>query len=109
MDPAMATREIFWQIPTSFKVAMYVFMFVALGVLAQGVFKKYKFVTQGRGIKSLLPEKLNWTSFIQTIFFTGKVTRDKKVGFFHALIYYGFMILLIATELVAIHAGDFFC
>ena len=106
MDPAMATREIFWQIPTSFKVAMYVFMFVALGVLAQGVFKKYKFVTQGRGIKSLLPEKLNWTSFIQTIFFTGKVTRDKKVGFFHALIYYGFMILLIATELVAIHADS---
>lgn len=106
MDPVVATREIFWQIPISFKIAMYAFMFIAIGIFVQGILNKYKFVTQGNGIKSLLPEKLNWKSFIETIFFTGKVTRDKKVGFFHALIYYGFMILLIATELVAIHADS---
>ncbi|MDP7318987.1 MAG: heterodisulfide reductase-related iron-sulfur binding cluster [Bacteriovoracaceae bacterium] len=106
MDPTLATREIFWQIPFSFKVAMYIFMFIALGVFAYGVIQKLKYVTQGNGIKSLLPKQLNWKNFIQTIFFTGKVTRDKKVGFFHSLIYYGFAILLIATELVAIHADS---
>jgi len=106
MDSALATREIFWQIPTSFKIAMYVFMFAAFAVMAQGIFTKYKYVTQGRGLKSLLPKSLNWKSFLQTIFFTGKVTRDKKVGFFHSLIYYGFVILTIATELVAIHADS---
>jgi Fe-S oxidoreductase/nitrate reductase gamma subunit len=106
MDPVLATREIFWQIPFSFKVMMYAFMFIAFGVLAFGIYKKYQLVTRGKGIKTLLPEKLNWSRFFETIFFTGKVTRDKKVGFFHSLIYYGFMILTIATELVAIHADS---
>lgn len=106
MDPAMATREIFWQIPISFKIAMYVLMFIALGILAQGVLKKYKYVTQGNGFKSLLPNQFNWKKFLETLFFTGKVTRKKEVGLFHSLIYYGFVILLIATELVAIHADS---
>ena len=105
-DSVLATREIFWQIPFSFKVAMYVLMFLALGVLAQGLIQKYKFVTQGQGLKSLLPKEMNWKRLLETIFFTGKVTRDKKVGTLHSLIYYGFIILLIATELVAIHADS---
>jgi Fe-S oxidoreductase/nitrate reductase gamma subunit len=106
MDPSIASREVFWLIPFSFKVMMYVFMFIAFGVLGYGIFKKYSFVTNGNGVKSILPEKLNWKRFLETIFFTGKVTRDKKVGFFHSLIYYGFIILTIATELVAIHADS---
>lgn len=106
MDPMLATREIFWQIPFSFKVAMYVLMFVAFGVMGYGVYKKYVYVTGNDGVKDLLPKKLNWKRFFETIFFTGKVTRDKKVGIFHSLIYYGFVVLTIATELVAIHADS---
>lgn len=102
----LATREVFWQIPIYYKVVMYIALFAALGIMAQGLFKKYKFATGERGIKSLLPNELNWKNFIQTIFFTGKVARDTKVGIFHSLIYYGFVILLIATELVAIHADS---
>ena len=71
MDLTNATREVFWQIPFSFKVIMYVLMFSALGVFFYGVWKKYQFVTQGQGLKSLKPEKLNIKSFIETIFFTG--------------------------------------
>lgn len=106
MDYSLATREVFWQIPFSFKVAMYVLMFASFIVLGQGIYKKFQFVLNGRDFKSLLPEKLNWKNFFQTIFFTGKVTRSKQVGIFHSLIYYGFIILLIATELVAIHADS---
>ncbi len=104
MEVTTATREVMWQIPFSFKVAMYVLMFVAFGIMIKGLITKYNYVTQGKGLKSLLPEKLNWKKFLETILFTGKVTRNGKVGFFHSLIYYGFVILLIATELVAIHA-----
>jgi Fe-S oxidoreductase/nitrate reductase gamma subunit len=104
MDVTTATREVLWQIPTSFKIAMYVLMFVAFGIFMKGAIEKYKFVTQGRGYKSLLPEKLNFKRMFETILFTGKVTRDGRVGIFHSLIYYGFIILLIATEIVAIHA-----
>ncbi len=106
MDPAMATREIFWQIPFSFKVIMYVLFFTSIGVMTQGVFKKYKYVIQGNKFSDLLPKSLNWSRFLETLFFTGKVTRNSRVGLFHSLIYYGFVILLIATELVAIHADS---
>jgi Fe-S oxidoreductase/nitrate reductase gamma subunit len=104
MEEVVATREVMWMIPTSFKVLMYVLMFVAFGIFGKGLLDKYKYVTQGNGTKGLLPEKLNWKRFLETIFFTGKVTRNGYVGLFHSLIYYGFVILTIATELVAIHA-----
>jgi len=104
MDMALATREIMWQVPFAYKVAMYVFMFIAIGVMAKGLFDKYKWVVEGRGFNSLVPKSLDWQKFLETIFFTGKVTRVGNVAFFHSLIYYGFVILLIATELVAIHA-----
>lgn len=104
MDVVNASREIFWQIPFSFKVVMYTLMIVAMGIMVKGIYDKYKWINEVKGNGSLLPEKLNWKKFLDTIFFTGKVTRDGYVGFYHSLIYYGFMILLIATELVAIHA-----
>ncbi len=98
-----ATREIMWNIPYSFKILMYASLFISLGVMAQGLFKKYQFVTNGKGLKPLLPEKLNWCSFFKTALLTGKVPRDKFVAIFHGLIFWGFLILWIATDVVAIH------
>lgn len=99
-----ASRIIMWQIPVSFKIAMYALMFVGMGFFIKGLIDRYKFITNGKSVKELLPEKLNWNKLIETVFFTGKVTRDGQVGLFHSMIYYGFVILTIATELVAIHA-----
>jgi Fe-S oxidoreductase len=103
----LAAREIMWQIPFSFKVTMYVGFLISMGFFATGFYQKLQFVTAGKGlsgIKSLLPEKLNWKGFFSTIFFTGKVPRKKEVALFHTPIYYGFVILWIATDLVAVHA-----
>ena len=106
----VATREIMWNIPFSFKVTMYVMLVVATGIFIYGFYKKYVYLTNSQGFKSLkgksglFPEKLNWKQFLETIFFTGKVTRATNVGIFHSLIFYGFVILWIATDLVAIHA-----
>ncbi|MCB9094442.1 MAG: 4Fe-4S dicluster domain-containing protein [Halobacteriovoraceae bacterium] len=98
-----ATREIMWNIPGSFKVIMYGLFFIALGIFCNGVYQKFQFVTQGKSYKGLLPEKLNWKNFWQTLLLQGKLKRFKFPGLFHALIYYGFIILWIATDLVAIH------
>lgn len=100
---ANATREIMWNIPPSFKYAMYGLLILATVAMIKGFIEKYKFVTQGKSIKELLPQQLNWKSFLDTIFFTGKVTRNFKVGVIHSLIFYGFVVLWIATDLVAIH------
>ena len=99
----LATREILWNIPFSFKVTMYGLFILSLSVLGKGLFEKYQYVTNGKGLKPLLPERLNWKSFFTTIFLTGKVPRRPNVAFFHSMIFYGFVILWIATDLVAIH------
>jgi len=100
---AIATREIMWNIPPAFKYLMYAMLILSTVAMVMGFYKKYQFVSHNGPIKNILPTKLNWTSFLQTIFFTGKVNRHRDVGIFHSLIFYGFIILWIATDLVAIH------
>ncbi|MGB0453525.1 MAG: heterodisulfide reductase-related iron-sulfur binding cluster [Bacteriovoracaceae bacterium] len=97
------TREIMWNIPVWMKFSMYGLLIASFAYSIQGLLQKYKFVVGDKSFKDLLPKKLNWSNFINTIFFTGKVTRDSRVGIFHSMIYYGFVILWIATDLVAIH------
>ena len=105
-----ASREIMWMIPYSFKVAMYVMFFISTAVMFYGIYLKLKFVSGDKPITSLIGNEglskikdLEWLQFFKTIFLQGKVPRKKYVGAFHALIYYGFIILWIATDLVAIH------
>ena len=102
----LATREIMWNIPHVFKFIMYGMFLISLGFLAKGMYEKLLFVTKGQGFKGipgLLPDKLNWVRFFHTSLLTGKVPRFRYVGFFHGLIFYGFFILWIATDLVAVH------
>ena len=102
----LATREIMWNIPHVFKFIMYGLFLCSLAILAKGLYEKLLIVTKGagfKGIKPLLPEKLNWSKFFFTSLLTGKVPRFKYVGFFHSLIFYGFLVLWIATDLVAVH------
>lgn len=104
-----ATREIMWNIPYSFKVTMYALFTLSLVIFFQGLYKKIQYVAAGSPWKKLfsheglLPKKLRWGQFFETIFLQGKVKRNLKVGIAHALIYYGFIVLWIATDLVAIH------
>ncbi|HLT22552.1 MAG TPA: (Fe-S)-binding protein [Bacteriovoracaceae bacterium] len=100
-----ATREIMWMIPAWMKVLMYLSLGVATAFFVQGLLQKYRYLTSfGKNIKDVLPKELNWRNFLRTIFFQGKVKRDLFVGIFHSMLFYGFIVLFIATELVAIHA-----
>ena len=102
----LATREVMWNIPYSFKIIMYASLMVSLGFLVAGFYQKIKFITRGGGVQKLeglMPEKLQWGRFFYTALLAGKVKRFLRVGFFHGLIFYGFLILWIATDLVAIH------
>jgi Fe-S oxidoreductase len=99
-----ASREIMWMIPIWMKVAMYAALAVATYFFVTGGVKKYQYVTNGKNPKEILPGNLNFENFLRTIFFQGKVKRDVFVGMFHTMIFYGFVVLFIATELVAIHA-----
>lgn len=104
MESMEASRQIMWMIPFWMKVGMYLSLAVATYFFLQGLLAKYKFVTAGKSPKALLPEKLNIKNFLTTIFFQGKVPRDGFVNVYHSMIFWGFLTLFIATELVAIHA-----
>ncbi len=101
------TREIMWNIPPAMKYAMYALLVASVVICIKGLYEKYAFVTKGLSFaevrKQLFPKNLNWKNFLETIFFTGKVPRKPEVGLFHSLIFYGFVVLWIATDLVAIH------
>lgn len=103
MNSMEASREIMWMIPTWMKFAMYGGLVVATFFFVQGLIPKYKFVTAGKNPKSLF-EHLNPKNFLTTIFYQGKVPRDGFVNVFHSMIFWGFLTLFIATELVGIHA-----
>lgn len=112
-----ATREILWNIPASYKICMYVlFVFTSL-LLVKTIYDKFCYILNGRSFQDLLPSSRNfqglplwniltcleWKSFFKTLLLQGKVPRRKGMGLTHGLIFYGFMILWIATDLVAIH------
>lgn len=105
MENIEASRMIMWMIPSWMKVAMYGSLFVAVVIFAMGLKDKYAYVTaHGKNIKDLFPKNLNISNFLKTIFYQGKVPRDSFVNAFHSMIFWGFLTLFIATELVAIHA-----
>lgn len=104
---SLATREVMWNIPPIFKVIMYLGFFTSMFFFVKGFYAKAQFVTNGKGIeglKNLLPKELQWKKFFHTSLLTGKVPRYPYVGLFHSLIFYGFLILWIATDIVAVHA-----
>lgn len=103
----LATREVLWNIPHTFKFLMYLFFFISSAIMMKGIYTKIQFITKGEGIsglEKLMPKEPNILKFFHTIFFTGKVPRFKNVALFHGLIFYGFFILWITTDVVAIHA-----
>ncbi|MCY4524720.1 MAG: heterodisulfide reductase-related iron-sulfur binding cluster [Halobacteriovoraceae bacterium] len=110
MEENSITRPIYWNTPEIYQTYMYFLFFAAITIFMIGIIGKIHFITGKKGpssilhLRNLFTQRLNWNSFFQTIFFTGKVPRSPGVGIFHAFIYYGFIILWIATDLVKIHA-----
>ncbi len=104
MESMEASRQIMWMIPFWMKAAMYLSLAVATYFFVQGGLVKLRYALNGKSPKTLVPKEWNIKSFLTTIFFQGKVPRDGYVNVFHSMIFWGFLTLFIATELVAIHA-----
>ncbi len=104
MEITEASRQIMWMIPFWMKVVMYLSLAAATYFFVIGALAKARFVLAGKELKMLIPKEFNWSNFLRTIFFQGKVPRDGFVNVYHSMIFWGFLTLFIATELVAIHA-----
>ena len=58
----LATREIMWNIPASYKYTMYALFLFAVIIFVYGFYKKALYVSNGKlgNLKNLIPEKINF-------------------------------------------------
>ena len=101
MDPTQATREVFWNIQYSWLV--YVLMVPTLAVFAWGFWLKIRRWRAGQPAVRFdrLGERLQL--FLRNAVGQGRTLRSRYVGLFHSLVYTGFIVLFLATTVVAIH------
>jgi Fe-S oxidoreductase/nitrate reductase gamma subunit len=100
---SMQTREIFRHFPFWLQIVFYVVAFSAIAVFLFGFYQKYKKYRKGRDagrFNHLFKRFMKAAAIMagnRTIF-----KRDRMAGFAHLLIFWGFIVLLIGTALVAL-------
>ena len=102
MNPAQATREIYWNI--SHIWPMYVLLLITLAVAGYGIYRRVSLWRCGLPIQRLdrpaeRIRNLLWHALAQS-----RTAHDSYAGVFHRFIFYGFIVLAIATTVVAMQA-----
>jgi Fe-S oxidoreductase/nitrate reductase gamma subunit len=99
------TRELYGNIGTISRVLFYICAFSSVAVFCYGVFRRWKIWQIGKDTG----EKIDWVASARALVtrvLSQKTVRDgvrkKKAGRFHALLFYGFIVLFIGTCLVAL-------
>ncbi|MGF7184833.1 Fe-S oxidoreductase/nitrate reductase gamma subunit [Desulfitispora alkaliphila] len=94
----MEVRELYWNIDGDY--LLYVFMIIAMGVFAYGVYQKWNFWKIGREEDRF--DRMGERLKVVLVNALGhkKILRDGFPGLMHAMIFYGFAILFIGTLLV---------
>ena len=99
----METREIFRNFPFFLEIAFYLIAFASVAFFIYGFYRRYKKYRRGRDAERFdnLLARFGKAAAIMatnsTIF-----KRDKYAGFAHWLIFWGFIVLLIGTTIVAL-------
>ena len=99
----LETREIFRNFPFFLQIAFYVIAFSAIAVFAYGFYRRYKKYRQGRDadrFNNLAGRFMKAAKMMATNATVFK--RDTYAGMAHWLIFWGFIVLLIGTALVAL-------
>ena len=101
MDPPQATREVFWNIQYTWLV--YVLMVPTLAVFAWGFWLKIRRWRAGRPAARFDRLGERFKLFLRNAVGQGRTLRSRYAGLFHSLVYTGFIVLFLATTVVAIH------
>lgn len=97
------TREIFWNFPVWMKAAFYVVGLTVSGFFAYGFWLKYKKYAKGsengrfNNVAGRFLKALGQMTTNSTV-----MKRDKYAGIAHWMIFWGFIVLLIGTTIIAI-------
>ena len=102
-----ATREIYWNVGHGVVIPMYILTFAALGFMAWGFWRRLPVWRQGKALNRFDHYGRRLKRLIIEVFSQKKIFRVKDGGIFHALFFWGFLILFAGSLLVMIQAD--FC
>lgn len=96
-----ASRVFFWNIG-HVRIAVYILSLVPLAFIAYGLYRRYCLWRQGIADNRLRHLPARVLSFLQNGLFQKRVFREVYPGLMHGFIFFGFVILLIGTTLIAL-------
>ena len=102
MNPAQATREIYWNI--SHIWLMYVLLLITLAIAGYGIYRRVSVWRRGLPIHRLDRPAERIRNLLRHALAQSRTARDSYAGVFHRFIFYGFIVLAIATTVVALQA-----
>ena len=99
----METREIFRNFPFFLEIAFYVIAIGAMAVFIYGFYRRYKKYRQGRDAERFNNVMSRFGKALGTMITNATVfKRDTYAGIAHWMIFWGFIVLLIGTTIIAI-------
>ncbi|MBK5277218.1 MAG: 4Fe-4S dicluster domain-containing protein [Desulfuromonadales bacterium] len=100
------TRELYWNVGhgATLLIPMYLFTFVALGFLVRSGIRRLKIYRQGKALNRTGQPGVRIVEFLRNVLLQGKVLLVKGPGYAHGFFFWGFLLLLIGTCLVAAQA-----
>lgn len=102
MNPEFATREVFWNIPHSLVWVMYSMFVVSGAVAAYGVYRRVQVWRRGLPANRFDHPAQRLRMLLKHAAAQRRTVRERYAAVFHTSIYTGFIILVIATTVVAI-------
>ncbi|MFQ6089659.1 MAG: heterodisulfide reductase-related iron-sulfur binding cluster [Candidatus Methanofastidiosia archaeon] len=96
------TRQIFWNVPEWIQVLMYLFFFITLFIMLFGIFKRFRMWRKGRGKIEFDNLLRRFKDFLIYGIGHKRILRDRFSGIMHLLIFVGFLVLFIGTDLITI-------
>ncbi|NOT60622.1 MAG: (Fe-S)-binding protein, partial [Acidobacteria bacterium] len=100
-DPITPTREVLWNISHSWVI--YPMFAVSLAVAAWGVWRRVRTWRQGSTADRFDRPKERLQLLLKHALGQRRTLRERHARFFHAAIFFGFIVLTIATTVVMIH------
>lgn len=99
-DLSQATRPIMWNI--SYGWLIYVLLVIAMAIFGWGVYQRVQFWRRGRPRDEKVSDwgRRLWL-LVRELLFQKRVRNSRLPGFFHSLIFYSFVVLVVVTGVVA--------
>jgi Fe-S oxidoreductase/nitrate reductase gamma subunit len=102
MNPATATREIYWNIPHYSIGIMYALYLVVLLVAGYGVYRRYRRWRRGKPLACFDQPAERIGRLLKYALVQSRTTASAYPGLFHGMIFFGFLVLMVATAIVMI-------